>query len=223
MGIARDDAGTTTSRRAPSQRRSRERVEKILDAAERIIVEDGADALTTRSCAARAGVPVASLYQYFADRDEIVLSLVQRDIAEMDAAVAAALGRLETLTVRGVIEATMRAYVEVYHRRPAFAVIWWRGRTSAAVYEFGREHNRQTAKALYDLVTTAGLVRPDVDLVIAELAVEVGDRVFQLAFEDDLRGDERLIAEGIDLVSAYIDRFATPAGRTGVPGPAATG
>ncbi len=220
MGSARDDSRSATTRRAPTQRRSRERVERIFDAAERIIVEEGVDALTTRTCAARAGMPVASLYQYFADRDEIVLSLVQRDIAEMDAAVTEALAGLEVLSVRSIVETTMRAFVEMYHRRPAFAVVWWRGRTSQAVHDFGREHNRQTAKAVYDVAMAAGLIRPDTELLIAELAVEVGDRVFQLAFEHDLRGDERLIAEGIELVSAYIERFATPAGRTGVRPPA---
>jgi hypothetical protein len=52
--------------------------------------------------------------------------------------------------------------------------------------------------------------------VHAELAVEVGDRVFQLAFEHKMRGDRRILDEGIELVCGYLERHASPAGLTGV-------
>ena len=157
--------------------------------------------------AERTGVPVASLYQYFADRDKILLALVQRDTAEMDAAVDA----LETVSVRTIVTATMRTFVTIYHHRPAFVVIWWRGRTNRAVYDFCRAHNKRIAADLFAFAHDAGLVRPGTDPKIVELALEVGDRVFQLAFEHDLRGDQQIITEGIELVTGYLERHATPA------------
>jgi AcrR family transcriptional regulator len=206
-------------RRAPVQRRSRERVQRILDAASELIVEDGVIALGTRTIAERAEVPVASLYQYFADKDEILLALVERDTAEMDAAVAEAVGALETISVRSIVTATMRAFVTIYHHRPAFVVIWWRGRTNPSVYDFCRAHNKRVAADLLAFAEDAGLVRPGTDPQIVELAVEVGDRVFQLAFERDLRGDQRIIVEGIELVTGYLERHATSAGITAIPRP----
>ena len=195
-------------RRAPSQRRSRERVELVLDAAADLVVEEGVGGLSTRAIAARAGVPVASIYQYFTGRDAIVLALVQRDTAEMDARVAEAVTSLPHPDVRSVVEATMRAFVSVYHRRPGFVVIWWRSRTNAAVKDFCREHNRRVATMLHGFAIEAGLLRPDTPVRDVELAVEVGDRVFELAFEHDLGGEEDLIARGVDLVSGYLERFA---------------
>ena len=53
------------------------------------------------------------------------------------------------------------------------------------------------------------LVDADTPLAAAELAVEVGDRMFEVAFEKDLRGDEWIIRQGIDLVTGYLERFAT--------------
>ena len=205
-----ETAPTTTpgDRRAPTQRRSRERVELVLDAAAELVVEDGVGGLSTRAIAARAGVPVASIYQYFTGRDAIVLALVQRDTAEMDARVAEAVTGLQHPDVRSVVEATMRAFVSVYHQRPGFVVIWWRSRTNAAVKEFCREHNRRVAAMLHGYAVEAGLLRPDTPLRDVELAVEVGDRVFELAFEHDLHGDEELISRGVDLVSGYLERFA---------------
>ena len=191
------------------QRRSRERVRRILDAAAEIIVEDGLAALSTRSVAERAGVPVASLYQYFGDKDEILLALVERDTGEMDAAVAAAVGALDTVSVRTIVTATMRAFLSIYHQRPAFVVVWWRGRTNQVVYDFCRAYNKRISADLFAFAQDAGLVKAGTAPRVVELAIEVGDRVFQLAFEHDLRGDEPIIDEGIELITGYLDRHAT--------------
>lgn len=197
------------------QARSRDRVERILDAAARIVVERDVDAMTTRSVADDAGVPVASLYQYFSDRDAILLALVERDIAEMDEQVRADLVKLRTLSIAALVETTMRAYTKVYARRAEFVAIWLRGRTNAAIHEFGRRHNRGTAHDLREFAVSTGLARPDLPLATAELAVEMGDRVFQLAYETEDGGDEFIIAEGIAMVTAYLQRYATDAGIEG--------
>lgn len=204
-------------RRVPQQVRSRERVRRILDVAGRMVVRDGVDALSTRAVAEEAGVPVASLYQYFADKDEILLALVQRDIEEMDAQVAADLGELRLLTVRALVETTMRAFVKVYLRRPSFVVTWLRGRTNPAIQEYGRAHNRRVAADLHRFAADAGLLADDATVLHAELAVEVGDRLFQLAFEHDVQGDQAILDEAVELVCAYLERHAAPAGLTGVP------
>ena len=70
----------TPTRRVPTQERSRRRVERILDAAATLVVRDGVDALTTREIAVRPEVPVASLYQYFADKEDVLLALADRDM-----------------------------------------------------------------------------------------------------------------------------------------------
>jgi AcrR family transcriptional regulator len=212
MAAASPGDRSPAHRRSPTQQRSRERVTNILEAAAALIVEGGVDALSTRSIAARAAVPVASVYQYFRDRDEIILTLVQRDTREMDEQVAAAMSALEQPTIRSLVTATMRAFVSVYHRRPAFVMIWWRGRTNPAVVDFCRAHNREIARTLHEYATTAGLVTREATLTVAELAVEVGDRVFQVAFERDAHGDEWAIEQGIELVTSYLERFAPGGG-----------
>jgi AcrR family transcriptional regulator len=216
MPVVTSPTASAVRRRRPAQARSRERVERILDAASQIVVENGVEALTTRSIAAAADIPVASLYQYFSDRDAILLALVERDTIEMDEQVRGDLGQLELLSVATLVETTMRAYVKVYARRADFVEVWLRGRTNAAVHEFGRQHNRRTAIELRDFAIAAGLARPDLPLAAAELAVEIGDRVFQLAYETKDEGEEFVIAEGIAMVTAYLRGYATPEGIAGV-------
>lgn len=203
-------------RRIPTQQRSRRRVEVLLDAAERLVVDRGVEALTTRDIAAAAGVPVASFYQYFGAKEDVLVALAGRDMAAMDEQVMIDLVRVETLSVASLTRSVMESFVRVYHQRRAFVMIYLRGRGNAAVAEFGRDHNRRVAAMLRDFAIDAGLAYPDLPLAAAELAVEVGDRVFQLAFEHSLTGDEFLVEQGIALVGGYLERFATPAGIAGV-------
>lgn len=199
-------------RRLPSQARSRERVERILDAAAQLVVTEGVDGLTTRSIADSAELPVASLYQYFADKEAVLLALCERDMAEMDDQVATDLAGLREISIATLVDTSMRAFVKVYHRRPAFMQIWMRGRTNTAVYDYGRHHNKRITENLLAFAADAGLVDQgtytDAELLaIGELAVELGDRAFQLAFERDPRGDEFLIDQAIELVTGYLQRI----------------
>jgi AcrR family transcriptional regulator len=202
-------------RRVPQQSRSRDRVEKILDTAAGQVVAHGVEAVGTRSIAESAGVPVASLYQYFADKDDILLALVERDIEAMDARVQADLAALPRYTIRSIVEATVAAFVAVYRERPAFVMIYLRGRTNTAIQEFCRTHNRDVAAALFDLASDLGLLVPHAHRWHAEIAVEMGDRLFQLAFETDMHGDELVIDEAVAVLTAYLELYASPAGLTG--------
>ena len=206
----------TKKRRVPQQSRSRDRVVRILDAAAALVCEEGVDALSTRSIAERAGIPVASLYQYFADKDEILLALVERDIAEMDEQVAGDLGALSVLSVRDIVTTTMDAFVKIYLQRPAFVMIWLRGRSNQAVKEYGRQHNLKVAGDLLELAIGAGLVDSKTSPLVAEIAVEMGDRCFQLAFESSMTGEPRILAEAKELVTTYLERHATRAGLEGI-------
>jgi AcrR family transcriptional regulator len=203
-------------RRVPQQSRSRDRVEKILDTAAGQVVTHGVESVGTRSIAESAGVPVASLYQYFADKDDILLALVERDIEAMDARVQTDLSALPRFTIRTIVEATVEAFVTVYRERPAFVMIYLRGRTNSAIQEFCRAHNRDVAAALFALASDLGLLLEKAHRRHAEIAVEMGDRLFQLAFETDMHGDPLIIDEAVAVLTAYLELYASPAGLTGV-------
>jgi len=68
-------AGRT--RRKPTQARSLERVNRILDVAEQMFVDKGYAATTTKAIAAQAKVPIGSLYQFFPDKEAILQALAE--------------------------------------------------------------------------------------------------------------------------------------------------
>ncbi|WP_232678201.1 class II aldolase/adducin family protein [Nocardioides sp. R-C-SC26] len=166
-------ATKVAERRAPVQERSRLRVEAILDAAERLVVKHGVDALTTRDIADAAGVPVASLYQYFADKEAVLVALAERHMAEMDEQAAADVAALEELTVATLVRAAMGAFVAVYARRPAFVEIYLRGRTNPRLHAYGRAHNQRIAATLRSVAIEAGVARGDLPEHVVVLAVEL--------------------------------------------------
>lgn len=65
-------------RKQPRQQRSRDMVDRILEATGRTIVEYGLEHVTTNHVADAAGINIASLYQYFADKDDLVETLVEK-------------------------------------------------------------------------------------------------------------------------------------------------
>jgi AcrR family transcriptional regulator len=204
-------------RRVPQQERSRDRVERILEVTDALVTSGGVEAVTTRAIAGAAGIPVASLYQYFADKEAVLLALMERDLAELDAQVAQDVAALSPLTVRTLVEATMRAYLSVYRRHRSLLMIFVRGRTNPAVRDYCRDHNRRLAKQLFEVARNAGMVVPDATGLHAELAIEVSDRLFQVAFDKDPEGDPHVVDEAIAMVSSYLESHATSTGVCGPP------
>ncbi|HEU5148987.1 MAG TPA: TetR/AcrR family transcriptional regulator [Iamia sp.] len=78
-------------RKQPRQRRAHETRARILDAARRVFEEHGYAHGTTNRIAAAAGLSVGSLYQYFPNKDAILVELVDAHIDAGTTAVLAAL------------------------------------------------------------------------------------------------------------------------------------
>ncbi|TDC70945.1 TetR/AcrR family transcriptional regulator [Actinomadura sp. GC306] len=65
-------------RKIPRQERSRQTVERILEAATRVLSERGYDGASTNRIAKAAGLSNGSLYQYFPNKDAIVIAVLDR-------------------------------------------------------------------------------------------------------------------------------------------------
>lgn len=100
--------------RAPQQERSRRRVAALLDAAAEEFAEHGFTAATTTGIAARAAVPIGSLYQWFPDKEALLYGLADRHLTEGASTLLGALDRARAASdlesaVRVLVEATVEA------------------------------------------------------------------------------------------------------------------
>lgn len=65
-------------RKQPRQKRSQALVDSLIDATGQVIVERGLDFATTNHIAENAGVDIASLYQYFGNKEDLIEELLRR-------------------------------------------------------------------------------------------------------------------------------------------------
>ena len=104
-------------RRKPFQERARFTVAAILQAAAEVIDEVGWAHASTNRIAERAGVSIGSLYQYFANKEEILATLMEEHRKDVHVVVGLTLDRLEDPSVP--IEHALRGLFEdliIMHR-----------------------------------------------------------------------------------------------------------
>ncbi|MFF2009676.1 TetR/AcrR family transcriptional regulator [Streptomyces sp. NPDC058195] len=120
-------AASARLRRQPQQARSRARVEAILAAADRILSQEGYEALTMRRIAEGAGTPVGSIYQFYPDKSAVVDALGQRYLDAFKAAIDGLVAR----TVEGGLAEPVGMMVDIYaeiFRSQAGGTALWAGR-----------------------------------------------------------------------------------------------
>jgi AcrR family transcriptional regulator len=96
-------------RKQPRQRRSSRMVDRILDAALTLTRENGAAGPTTAAIARRAGLSVGSLYQYYPNKQAIILDLARNWLALFPTLLAA---RAEAPADRASFRQDLHDYLE---------------------------------------------------------------------------------------------------------------
>jgi AcrR family transcriptional regulator len=111
----------------PQQERSRARQQALLDAAEEILGEVGADGLKMREVARRANLPIASLYHYFPSAPALIRTLVERMLDELRAILAHGVVRAKGAS-RGEVEHALVSIIDAagdyMESRPTLPAVW---------------------------------------------------------------------------------------------------
>jgi AcrR family transcriptional regulator len=94
------------------QRRSQQTVAAILEATARILVEDGFKGLNTNRVAEVAGVSIGSLYQYFPNKEALVLALAEQHLAKQIDVLSGMSRELRELPLSQSIRQCIRALIE---------------------------------------------------------------------------------------------------------------
>jgi len=109
----------TRPRKRPVQRRSRETVEAILDGAAQVFERHGYAAGTTNRIAERAGVSVGSVYEYFPNKDAIVVALAERELDRERETLLALLTQAEAREpLASLLRRFVDAVVDLHAARP---------------------------------------------------------------------------------------------------------
>ncbi|MEU5636284.1 TetR family transcriptional regulator [Streptomyces rishiriensis] len=195
----------TSLRRAPVQRRSAERLTRILDACADLLDEVGYDALSTRAVAERAGVPIGSVYRFFGNKRQMADALAQRNLERYAERVTERLKEAARGDWRAAMDAVLDEYLAMKRTAPGFSLVDFGNQIPVGARH--AEPNHRVADRLTDLLSGYLVRAPDDDLRRTFLiAVETADTLVHLAFRVDPQGDPKVIDETRELLRAYLAR-----------------
>lgn len=106
-----------TKRRTPRQARATETVASIVEAAAQILEKGGLAAFTTNAVAERAGVSIGTLYQYFTDKNALLIALARGEMEAALGEVGRALQGDGDSSVEGRVRAMVRAIIHAFRGR----------------------------------------------------------------------------------------------------------
>jgi AcrR family transcriptional regulator len=201
---------STSPRKRPQQERSRATVEAILDAAADILARQGASRLTTNHVADRAGVNIASLYQYFPNKQAILAELRRRHGIEQRDAARRALAAGQTddplSTLRTLLEAGIAAHAVNPNLHRAFSE-----ELPALRYAEIAAADRPLVDAFEAFLRESEPGRRDPELAMWLLAIVI-DAVIHRAVVDrpDDVANGRMTRELVTLLSRYLDYPSGP-------------
>jgi AcrR family transcriptional regulator len=169
-----------------------------------ILVRDGYARLTTNRIAERAGVNIASLYQFFPNKEAIVIELERRHGERTDAAMMAALARPRGPDLESTLRALVSAYVAAQTIEPALQRVFTeevprlRGRRSATAGE-------RCATEVAAFLAASGVSSPRLELAGWMLATVCRSIVYHGVLErpsDTCSG--ALVDELVDMLSRWL-------------------
>lgn len=139
------------ARLVPTQKRSRERFERILECAAILMAEKGSEAFRMSDIVERTGVPFGSLYQYFPDKTAIIGTLAERHNASGRACVARELAAVGTIKdLHPALCRIVDGYYGMFIDQPVMRDIWQATQADRALQKLDEEDGLYLSGLLQD-------------------------------------------------------------------------
>jgi AcrR family transcriptional regulator len=185
----------------------------MLTAADRVLAAQGAEAVTTTTVAAEAGVAVGSVYRYLPHRGAILHALATRYLDRL-------VLELESFTVPDdadeaeIIGRLIDRFSDFYRSHPGFRALWLSRSLTPDTQAADRAHKRVMAAQIMRFLVDRGVCAPDAPPAIATTIHLSADALMQEAFRVDPEGDPSLLTEAKRLITSYIDAVAATGRRS---------
>ncbi|MFO7293601.1 MAG: TetR/AcrR family transcriptional regulator [Actinomycetes bacterium] len=196
-----------TSRPVRRQRRGIERMAQILEAAAEVLAEQGYENTTTNAIAATAGISPGSLYQFYANKDEIVTALAERYATELERVSAEAFDFDEDASIQEVVHRVVTALVEFNLANPGFKSVFARTDMPAslegAIVAVHDSLRRRVSAAVGRLLP--GFSDAERDRVVT-VAIQMVRGMMSLIVQADEPSRTALVEELEELLVSYLER-----------------
>lgn len=116
--------GPLVPRKRPTQERSRRKFDTMLVEARNLLIEVGFESLTCEEIAARAEVPIGTLYQYFANKYVIVCELDRQDTVSVSTELSEFASAIPSLEWPHLLEKFLDHLAALWQRDPSRRAVW---------------------------------------------------------------------------------------------------
>jgi AcrR family transcriptional regulator len=184
--------------RSLTQQRSRDRLERILAAASKLIADKGSDLVKMSEVAESAEISIGSLYQYFPDKRAIIRTLAERYAAASRQCITQALAGVRNLKeLREAFASLVDQYYTIFLAEPVMRDIWSGMQADKELMAIELAESRACG-ALLDAVMRRVHPRADPEKTAASafLVWQLGEATMRLAISLPRR-------EGDAIVEAY--------------------
>lgn len=198
-----------TGRRVPAQERSKQRVERILDAAAQVFAEDGYDAATMEKIAERAETSIGSIYQFFPNKLAVFSALARRYHETLRRFFDELLeGPLLERPWPEVLDASIDAMTAWSENDPAYRAVWKGLAFTSQVIEEGEAINKEFAERLRTILAKKlpnlpAQKRP----VVATMIVEILSAMMITGARRSPKEAKQLMTETKTLLRRYLEPF----------------
>lgn len=192
-------------RRQPTQARGQATFDSILDATGQLLETVPIDGLTTNLIAQAAAVNVATLYQYFPNKQSILLSLFERQEDFRFTIVRQMIGQLgEAADWRAALEAWIESVAQMRRNMPGIAALRRAMRTFPELLDYEQKRSNQIADLFAGELVRRGGVDPDQAKLVALCSREAMASLLDMWNIETAGTDDRIIDEAKAMMVAYV-------------------
>lgn len=198
-------------RKTPVQARSAATVEAIHTACIQVLIDGGVERLTTTRVAARAGVSVGSLYQYYPNKHSLLAAVLDKHLLQVVEAVEAACLRAKGQPVAAMAAALIQAFITAKFAEPAVSRALYAVASEVRGEAVVARLTQRSQLALCEMLATAS-DRRFADLAPISFVLStsvVGPVQALLASSASASIVERVQGHLIAMVSAYLGQMGT--------------
>lgn len=209
-----DDPQELMPRRRPTQERSKRKFDALLQSSRELLVEVGFESFTCEEVAARAEVPIGTLYQFFANKYVIVCELNRQDLVAVSQELADFHGEIPSMDWLRHMNKLVDHLAELWMTDPSRREVWLAMQSTPSTRATGAIHEKEFAEAVQQMLRPLMPRTPRVRRsMMAQVLVHVVYSMLNFSVQDGL-SHEAAVAELKRLMVAYL-LIAEKESRTG--------
>ncbi|MDU0479786.1 TetR/AcrR family transcriptional regulator [Staphylococcus chromogenes] len=200
-------------RRRPAQQRSREKYNRIITVARAVLVDVGFESFTFDEVARRAGVPIGTLYQYFANKYVLICELDREDSIAIVAELRAFSTHVPALQWPDFLDEFIDHLASLWRKDPSRRAVWHAVQSTPATRATAAATEQELLQIIAEVMSPLAPTAPlKTRLSLAGILVHTVTSLLNFAVRDPHVADASFnatVAEIKRMLVAYLFAVAT--------------